>query len=400
MFALRCSCRCTLPLPLLAQCSGLHVLLISLSAFSFSFAALQTNLLLTDIVQQLASYPHPLVRAFVFGAPGTSLDSLRVVATEAEAASEAANAGTNDEPDGAAADAAPLGSTPATTTAISSTLGDAPTCLLGTVARIQAQLRREEVSFPTLQEELAAYRSDAAGYFKQADDSKKKQKKAKKNSGRAADRSSGQGNAAHGSPSVVFHRRGTNVSNLSEDPSYILDVSGWESQGDISVIGSLPGTPARSMGAANSTPGRTVDSGAPSVLAQSERSERSVRSGASSTAALSSPADDEDPANPQPALTQRALAEHEAREADGSSQPADDDASQHSGGAQDAQAAAKANSKEVRKFALKVLIFEEFLKELAALGLEHALLSVEPLLLPELVEDEEDAGSLNEAGEA
>jgi hypothetical protein len=262
------------------------------------------------------------------------------------------------------------------------------------------------MSFPTLQEELAAYRSDTAGYFKQADDGKKNQKKAKKILGRAAGRSSGQSSAAHGSPSIVFHRRATNVSNLSEDPSFILDVSGWESQGDASVIGSLPGTPARSTGVVNSASGRTVDSGAPSVLAQSERSERSVRSGASSTAALSSPADDEDPANPQPALTQRALAEHEARVADGSSQPADDDASQHSGEAQGAEAAAKAKataSKEVRKFALKVLIFEEFLKELAALGLEHALLSVEPLLLPEL-EDEEseesEEGSLDEAGEA
>ena len=350
---------------------------------------------MTDIVQQLAAYPHPLVRAFVFGSPSTRY-------------SDYAPTGRSSE-EGAAADGGAQSASPAPVTATTSLRG-APTCLLATVSRIQAELMRHEAEFPALAADLAAYRSDADGYLKKTEgsgsSSSKKRAKAKNKAAltapghgrgqrsRAQTMTSPSSGSAAG-PSVAFRRRGTNTSTLSSDADVSLNVSGWDSHShdardDASASGSLPGAGALAGGP-------VVDSGAPSVVAQSEHSERSVHSGASSGAHRSPSGDALNAMSDggSPALTQRALAEHEARVAgdgDHGEDSSADEASQADTASQagDDVRANAARKKEGRKFALKVLIFEEFLKELAALGLEHALLSVEPPTPEEEVGEEQE----------
>lgn len=272
-------------------------------------------------------------------------------------------------------------------------------CLLSTLAHVQAQLRREEAAFPMLAEDLAAYRADADGYFKPAETLSKGARGTGVGPGTAKARRTKTATHGHMASAVTFRRRTQhdhNTSTLSADTDHSLTVAEWASVASHDA-GSEPLVQPSASAAERAS---YDDSGAPSIVAQSERSERSVRSAASSdTTRLSTP----DGASP--ALTRRALAEHEARVAVGPEQGAasggDGDDAAGSGAATAAgeggdalngtvsgdKLASAVAVKEGRKFALKVLIFEEFLKELAALGLEHALLSVHAPEVPRAVDD-------------
>jgi hypothetical protein len=217
-----------------------------------------------------------------------------------------------------------------------------------------AALEKETAIIPNLAQELAAFRSDAEGYFKSSDDAspaKKGRKDVKSSATKSPGPSSLSVEAAaraaaspNGQLLQAYYRRPTDQAEDGETGA--AAGAEWAS-----VMGEEP--PA-------------------SVTARSERSDHSGHSGATPQ-----PPTGESEAG---TLTREALARHEAEENGRRSPPEalKSDGPRPSGSAEPSSPSPSpaVSQKELRSMAQKMLIFEEFLKELAALALEHCLLSV------------------------
>lgn len=386
--------------------------------------------MVTALVRRLASYPQPLIRAFVFGGPGTRLEALTVghwkagLALTAQAGEEAPAAASS------AASSPTVTATPAAAAAAAYTLPPPPDNLLQVLLKVEVALQQMQEMTPHLATELAAYRRDAEGCFKSADGSKGSAGSSS-TSGKKARRPTRGSNAALGEAvSAAGAMSGEHLGTLLS-PSVGSPLVRFHRQAGAPGSSGKPANQEQEVEFARGGDGVVpfeLGEETPSIADQSERSDRSAPSTAASsiahplaTGAASADVLQSEAAGRPRSLTKEALARHEQvqiasgssdsgfhgssifrghsgdegsgvegdRDPDLTSQldggvgasplPADEGLAVN--GAADAAGrcptiAAQLSQKEQRVVVRKVLIFEEFLKELAALALEQSLLSV------------------------